>query len=1129
MSPVGLRLTAILGACATAQETQVHDERTDAGMAQLRAEDGSRVQHIHDFFSQTRANHTRDRGTELCDAACKADARCYAARYPDLAAAFCPQQGACLHAKLRAHYQEFGKTEPWRVYGCLKPCDGPSRSTIRSSLSCHVSKRGVPREVALRRAFCTDPESPCDLVALKTHLQSHGQLVTTCSSKEQQRQQWPLHYLRGEELARPEAGAPSDRRSVLSVIVLIFRNTFKLRIMLDSLARQQTSFAYEVIIADNGCDNGTATVIRGLKARLGRKSMLVSYLPICTNIGYAAGNNAAAKAAANSSSHLLFLNDDIELMPRFIQSLYDLILAHSTGQTQPTVAADGHERAKERAEQRRPEFERKARDLLGSHATADEVLEETNEFIDTERKQLVRMARTTVVAGGTSDDGSARNSLGVTGAVGCKLVSQNGSSLLEAGSILWRDGSALGYGRGRLPHAPEVSFTRPVDFISGACLLMPRADFARLGGFEVAAYKAYYEDTELQMRIRYHLNKSIWLQPLAIARHHEHGSFGKASRQLMIDGRQVFRDRWQAQLDASHMPHTLNLVGVLNASDRRLYTMPALLYVDVLLPRRRYGAGLPRLVDNVLSLSRLGYKVTVVGAEEHEHEAKPADDGNRASAEYDTWAKLQQAGVELVRLQDLQHALCELNDQQGSEEASEQGGGDRCIVVRLLLKLRPNLYKVIITSRPNVWHECYRHLAEYCHSPDKQQQKVGVEGVVGTCECPSGRIFDVGAFEGSNYTELACFGGNATAVRPVSPWISRRQSATTPSSVGMGVDCGSTEPTSAGLSERSTCKIIYDAEALWFRRDERLVHAADENKTSAATLPQVKAAVQANTLTRGRELSLLYAADAIITVSEEEAGYVRGVLPITIPVTVVGHSPPAVPISTTPFTSRIGILLIAGFHGSMYYNGDAAWYLVTQVYPLIARGIATNGAPPIPLTIAGSDIPQGLVAVVNASRQRKWITLKHSPRELAPLYDAARVIIIPHQYGCGVQYKLTEAMAYGVPAVVSTLTADGFGVKQPRSKRPRMKRPWFGDFDDRFCVGATTAQLATCAVQLHSDARLWQEIRRNGLHFARKVQSTDVWTSQLNRTMHITAAAAAVTSGPHGYSRARTTRPHGTR
>ena len=166
MSPVGLRLTAILGACATAQETQVHDERTDAGMAQLRAEDGSRVQHIHDFFSQTRANHTRDRGRELCDAACKADARCYAARYPDLAAAFCPQQGACLHAKLRAHYQEFGKTEPWRVYGCLKPCDGPSRSTIRSSLSCHVSKRGVPREVELRRAFCTDPESPCDLVAL---------------------------------------------------------------------------------------------------------------------------------------------------------------------------------------------------------------------------------------------------------------------------------------------------------------------------------------------------------------------------------------------------------------------------------------------------------------------------------------------------------------------------------------------------------------------------------------------------------------------------------------------------------------------------------------------------------------------------------------------------------------------------------------------------------------------------------------------------------------------------------------------------------------------------------------------------------------------------------------------------
>eukprot|EP00957_Ditylum_brightwellii_P023444 1769302-Ditylum_brightwellii.AAC.1 len=60
-------------------------------------------------------------------------------------------------------------------------------------------------------------------------------------------------------------------------------------------------------------------------------------------------------------------------------------------------------------------------------------------------------------------------------AVGCKLVNAKGNELIEAGSIVFKDGSAAGYGRGRKDvNAPEFSYPKPVDYVSGACLLIEK-------------------------------------------------------------------------------------------------------------------------------------------------------------------------------------------------------------------------------------------------------------------------------------------------------------------------------------------------------------------------------------------------------------------------------------------------------------------------------------------------------------------------------------------------------------------------------------------------------------------------------------------------------------------------------
>ena len=993
-----------------------------------------------------------------CGATCRADARCYAARYPDVGSLLCADGSPCLFGKLLNHYNARGRKQG-RAFHCpatlVKRCKRLSswagteeRSALTEALSCHINASGVPHDVELRDAFCTSsykkqlstPPWPafasglevhvhdsagCDLHALGAHLEAQGQLQETCSDPPAAAASFSAdaksRVTSSPSLGIAESGLP--RRPVLSVVVLIFRNTIKLWLMLESLARQQTSFPYEVVIADNGCDSGTASLVSKFEAKMAETNTSVRYLAICTNIGYAAGNNAGvASASTNSTEHLLFLNDDIELMPRFIQSLYELMTTH------------------------RP---------IGA---------------------------------------------GAPGAVGCKIVSQDGSSLLEAGSIMWADGSALGYGRGARPDAPEFSFVRPVDYISGACLLVPRAHFVRLGGFEVAAYKAYYEDTDLQMRIRYELNQTIWFQPLAVARHHEHGSFGTSATALMQASAVTFRNRWGRVLDVSHRarPPANDPVGVMRASDRRLDSMPAVLYIDVLLPRRRRGSGLPRALDNVLSLARLGYKVTVLGTYEQAVMQTRLNDTEGWQArlgqipadhqEYDTWAQLRQAGVEVVRYEDVQGAMCK----SVAHDAASLLAEGECAVVRLLFRLRPQYYAAIITSRPTEWRQCYTHLAAYCNKPDRHQHKVGVDGVAGTCTCPSGVVFEVGAMEGSNGTELACSGGKASRYPKVRRRHAAHRSTTAAHAVlGMGADCSAVAPT----SPHPTCTLLYDAEALWFRRDERMVVAADLNKTSPATGWLVTAARSHSSLARSKELSLLYTADVIITVSTEEERYIKGV--VSAPVVVVGHSPPAAAISAVPFESRGGILLIAGFNGNMYYNGDAAWYLVTQIYPLIAQAALRNRDPPIPLTIAGSGIPEELVAVVNASIYREHIRLESSPRSLTPLYDAARLTIIPHQYGCGTQYKLSEAMAIGLPAVVGPLASDGIGITGGVNEQTM----WEGDFDRPLCVGTTTAQLATCAVRLHSDKQLWTQLRKGALHFSREIQSGDLWTRQLSQAV----------------------------
>ena len=61
----------------------------------------------------------------------------------------------------------------------------------------------------------------------------------------------------------------------------------------------------------------------------------------------------------------------------------------------------------------------------------------------------------------------------------------------------------------------------------------------------------------------------------------------------------------------------------------------------------------------------------------------------------------------------------------------------------------------------------------------------------------------------------------------------------------------------------------------------------------------------------------------------------------------------------TPLDKRSGIHFVESFHDNMYYNGDAVWYFLTEVYSRIL--LLEESKSPIPFTISAENIPKNFV------------------------------------------------------------------------------------------------------------------------------------------------------------------------
>jgi O-antigen biosynthesis protein len=197
------------------------------------------------------------------------------------------------------------------------------------------------------------------------------------------------------------------------------------------------------------------------------------------------------------------------------------------------------------------------------------------------------------------------------GAVGAMLISPDGL-LQEAGGIIWSDATGDNYGRMNNCLDSKFRYRREVDYCSGACLLLRRQLFERVGGFDEDFAPGFYEDTDLCFTLR-SKGYVVLYEPDARVVHVGGATFGTAqaaglATRFVKSGQElnrlVFQAKWAEELLRHYPPRTAVGMRGGRAPDR-----PRVLVCDSVHPPDKSSGGL-RLAWMLRLLHEMGCEVT---------------------------------------------------------------------------------------------------------------------------------------------------------------------------------------------------------------------------------------------------------------------------------------------------------------------------------------------------------------------------------------------------------------------------------------------------------------------------------------------------------------------------------------
>jgi glycosyltransferase involved in cell wall biosynthesis len=153
-----------------------------------------------------------------------------------------------------------------------------------------------------------------------------------------------------------------------------------------------------------------------------------------------------------------------------------------------------------------------------------------------------------------------------------------------------------------------------------------------------------------------------------------------------------------------------------------------------------------------------------------------------------------------------------------------------------------------------------------------------------------------------------------------------------------------------------------------------------------------------------------------------------------------------------PFDDRRDLF----FLGNMLHtpNLDSVRYLVEDILPRVWREL-----PGVNLLIAGGPIN----ATLQAYESDRVRILGYVP-DINPYFAGCRLMVAPIRFGAGINGKIGESMANGLPVVTTTLAARSFGIVDGRHA----------------LVADDAASFATAIAKVYEDGELWGSLARNG-------------------------------------------------